>query len=120
MNFEDLSIWQEGYKLCVDIYTLFKFCKDYSFKDQICRASVSIPSNIAEGFERDSNKEFIRFLYFSKGSCGELRTQLKIAKSIGYISNEDCEIYSQRIIKLSKMIQSFINKRKSFLNSLNP
>ena len=75
-NFEDLDIWKEGMRLSVSVYKLMNDCKDFGFKDQIQRASVSVPSNIAEGFERQTNKEFIQFLYIAKGSCGELRTQI--------------------------------------------
>jgi four helix bundle protein len=75
-RFEDLKVWQYSRTLVTDIYILTKgpsFNKDYGLKDQIQRASVSIMNNIAEGFERDNNKEFIRFLIYSKGSAGEVR-----------------------------------------------
>ncbi|MEP6646977.1 MAG: four helix bundle protein, partial [Saprospiraceae bacterium] len=78
-SFEDLIIWKESMQLCFDIYAVLKPCRDYGLKDQIQRSAVSIPSNIAEGFERQTDKEFIRFLFIAKGSCGELRTQLYIA-----------------------------------------
>ncbi|MEJ2685452.1 MAG: four helix bundle protein [Candidatus Sulfobium sp.] len=81
-RFEDLEVWKSSYKLAVEIYKRFSNCKDYGLKDQITRSSVSVPSNIAEGFERNSNKEFIRYLYIAKGSCGELRTQLHIAQGL--------------------------------------
>ncbi len=87
-SFEDLQIWQRSMKLCVDIYNLFEKCKDFGFKGQIQRASVSVPSNIAEGFERNSNKEFIQFLYIEKSSCGEVRTQLTLALNLGLIEKE--------------------------------
>jgi four helix bundle protein len=73
-SFEDLHIWKEGMRISINTYEMLKDCKDYGLKDQMQRASVSIPSNIAEGFERQSNKEFIHYLYIAKGSCGELRT----------------------------------------------
>ena len=62
-KFEDLEVWQNAIALSIDVYRKFQSCKDYSLKDQICRACVSIPSNIAEGFERQYNKEFIQFLF---------------------------------------------------------
>lgn len=77
-KFEDLLIWKNAMDLCVNIYELAKSIKDFSLKDQIQRAAVSVPSNIAEGFDRGTNKEFIRFLYIAKGSCSEVRTQLII------------------------------------------
>lgn len=111
-TFEDLKIWQTGVTLVHDTYFILKECIDWSFKDQIQRAVVSIPSNIAEGHERQTNKEFIYFLYVAKGSCGEYRTQLRIAADLGYISNADYINLQNRAITLSAMIQSFINFRK--------
>ncbi|MFA6400216.1 MAG: four helix bundle protein [Salinivirgaceae bacterium] len=110
-NFEDLKIWQEGVDLAVTTYSLFKDSKDWGFRDQIQRSSVSIPSNIAEGFDRNSNNEFIRFLNISKGSCGELRTQLIIAERVGLIENAGDLIEQTR--KESKMIQKMITYRES-------
>jgi four helix bundle protein len=75
-SFEDLEVWQRGCRLTVDIFKVFTNCKNFSFKDQIQRAALSIPSNIAEGSERGSSKYFGHFLNIAKGSCGELRTQL--------------------------------------------
>ncbi len=79
-KFEDLIVWQNAVNLSTRIYSTLKNCKDFSLRDQICRASVSVPSNIAEGFERQYNKEFIQFLYIAKGSAGEIRTQILIGK----------------------------------------
>ena len=79
---EDLNIWQRARKMTQEIYTITekpKFSKDYALKDQIRRAGVSVMSNIAEGFERGSNKEFVQFLYIAKGSIGEVRSQLYVA-----------------------------------------
>src|SRR6478672_7436693 len=71
-SFEDLEVWQRGCRLAVDIFETFSSCRNFTMQDQIQRAALSIPSNVAEGYERDSNKEFVRFLNISKGSCGEL------------------------------------------------
>ena len=87
-KFEDLNVWKEAMQLTVDIYKQLFACKDYGFKDQIQRAAVSIPSNIAEGYDRQTNKEFIQFLFIAKGSCAELRTQLYLAIALKYIDNE--------------------------------
>lgn len=108
-TFEDLIIWQESMQLCVELYKHLEFCKDYGFKDQITRSSVSVPSNIAEGFERNSQKEYSRFLVIAKGSAGETRTQLYLGKELGYIkpSNADDLISKSRI--LSKKIGAMIN-----------
>jgi len=83
--FEDLKVWKSSRVLVKTIYNLTSyalFSKDYGLKDQIQRASVSIMTNIAEGFERDNNKEFIRFLLYSKGSAGEVRSLLYVAKDL--------------------------------------
>ena len=84
-KFEDLEIWKRSRILTIEMYTIMKNCKDYAFRDQITRAALSIPSNIAEGFERGSDKEFIRFLNIARGSCGEVRTQIDIFVEIGII-----------------------------------
>ncbi len=113
-RFEELDVWKKACQLSVDIFKLFQNCKDYGFKDQITRASLSIPSNIAEGYERDSNKEFIHFLYIAKGSCGEVRTQLYIAAEIGYLGKERETIFIEKAQEISYMLSSLIKKRKSF------
>ncbi|MEZ9006725.1 four helix bundle protein [Vibrio sp. 10N.247.311.59] len=73
MRFEDLDVWKRSARLSVEVYRHFKESRDFGFKDQITRSSLSISSNIAEGYERRSNKELINFLSYAKGSCGELR-----------------------------------------------
>ncbi|MEZ4900837.1 MAG: four helix bundle protein [Spirosomataceae bacterium] len=84
-KFEDLSVWQSGLSLAIEVYKSLANYKDYGLRDQLQRTSVSIPSNIAEGFEREYNKEFIRFLKVAKGSAGELRTQIYVAIGVGII-----------------------------------
>lgn len=88
-RFEDLNVWQLSRELVVDIYKLFEKNRDFDFKSQIQRASVSIMNNIAEGFERGQiakdNKQFINFLNFSYGSCGEVKSMLYIAEDLNYI-----------------------------------
>jgi four helix bundle protein len=86
-SFEDLEVWQRGCRLTVDIFKAFRICKEFTFKDQIQRAALSIPSNVAEGAERGSNKDFAHFLNIAKGSCGELRTQLYIARKLDSLQN---------------------------------
>ncbi|NDV58447.1 four helix bundle protein [Bacteroides sp. 519] len=111
-TFEDLEIWKEGMRLTVKIYRSLKDCRDYGFKDQIQRASVSIPSNISEGFERQTNKEFIQFLFIAKGSCGEVRTQLYLAKELKYINTEEFYELLDKAKQLSAKIASFIKTRR--------
>ena len=95
-----------------------KNCKDYGFKDQITRAALSIPSNIAEGFERGSDKEFVRFLNIARGSCGEIRTQISIFEEIGLIEKKDGNKLYEETKEISAMISSLIIKRKQFINNL--
>jgi len=111
-QFEDLIIWQEGVKLAVDIYQLFRNSKEFSIKDQVIRSSISIPSNIAEGFERQSDKEFVKFLYYAKGSSGELRTQLYIANQLLLIDEATCKEVITRCRRISGMIQNLITTIK--------
>ena len=110
-TFEDLRIWQEAVLICKEVYENLKECRDYGFRDQIQRAAVSIPSNIAEGFERQTNKEFIQFLYIAKGSCGELRSHLYLANEFKYITNEHFTSLFPKIKQLSSMIYNFIKTR---------
>ena len=110
-NFEELNIWQNARELVKMIYGFTrqdKFTKDYALVGQITRASVSIMSNIAEGFERGSNKEFIQFLYIAKGSCGEVRSQIYVAFDQRYISENDFSKVKEECMKLSAMISNFI------------
>ena len=81
-SFEDLEVWKKACDLAVRIYSTLKGCRDYGLKDQMTRAAVSIPSNIAEGLERESKNETIHFLHIAKGSCAELRTQLHISQRV--------------------------------------
>lgn len=94
-NFKELEIWKKGIEIVILIFKITnnsKFSLDFSFRDQIRKSAISIPSNIAEGFERDNNNEFIRFLRIAKGSCGELITQLEIAKNINYLKEENVSL----------------------------
>ncbi len=112
-SFEDLAVWKEAMQLVVSIYSEFINCKDYGFKDQIQRASVSIPSNIAEGYERQTNKEFIQFLFIAKGSCGELQTQLYLALKLEYVLKEKGLELIDKSKKISGMLHNLINYRKN-------
>lgn len=87
-RFEALEVWKRSARLSAEIYKTLAELKDYGFRDQITRASLSVPSNIAEGYERNSNKEMANFLNYAKGSAGELRTQIYIGMEIGYIKRE--------------------------------
>lgn len=112
-KFEDLKVWQDGINLSIHVYQALDACRDFSLKDQMCRAAVSVPSNIAEGFERHSNKEFIRFLRIAKGSSGELRTQIYIAVGTGLMAEEEGTELVSKSRLLSAMIQNLIKTRET-------
>ncbi len=115
-RFEDLPIWQDARVLAKDIYRISstdQFSKDYRFCGQIRAAIGSVMDNIAEGFERENNKEFIQFLYFAKGSCGEVRSQLHRAKDVEFISDEVYKEYIERAINLNTSIYNFIKYLKN-------
>lgn len=107
-KFEDIVAWQKAGKLTLDIYKTFSNCKDFSFKNQIERASISVMNNIAEGFERQTNKDFRNFLFIAKGSCGEVRSMLSIAESLGYIPKEDCLSIHKQTVEISRILSGLI------------
>jgi len=114
-RFEDLEVWQEGCDLAVQIYKLSregKLARDYGLRDQMTKSAVSIPSNIAEGKERETAPELIRYLYIAKGSTGELQTQLYIAQRIGYVDEGTSYNLIQQTKVLSKKLGSFIQYLK--------
>jgi four helix bundle protein len=110
-TFEDLRVWQKGINLVKQIYLLTQegqLSKDFGLRDQLRRASVSIPTNIAEGFERASRKEYVNFLNIAKGSAGEVRSLLRVALEVGYLDQETySQLYSQAI-ELSRMLSNQI------------
>lgn len=111
-KFEDIVAWQKGMELCKLTYSITNadtFKQDYGLKDQMRRAWVSIVSNIAEGFERSSDKDFARFLYMAKGSDGELRTQLYIAKEVGNIGGSEFDRTLNLVKETSRLLSKFIS-----------
>ncbi|WP_107037822.1 four helix bundle protein [Brumimicrobium mesophilum] len=109
-KFEEIQSWQKAKELTVGVYKNFSDNKDYGFKDQIQRASVSVMNNIAEGFESQTNKMFIRYLYIAKGSCGEVRSMLYLAKEFNYITVEQFEKLSNLSLDATRLISGFIKK----------
>jgi four helix bundle protein len=103
-RFEDLEVWKKSARLSADLYKYFKLLKDYGFRDQITRSGLSVPSNIAEGYERESSKDRSKFLTYTKGSCAELRTQLYIGMEAGYIDKEQGRQWVQETQELSRML----------------
>lgn len=115
-RFEDLEVWQLGMELSTLIYAITNvsdLSKDFSLRDQIRKSVISIPSNISEGFERNSTKQFIYFLIIAKGSCGELRTQLELAKRLNYIDNIKFTELNEKCLLTSKQLSGFITYLKN-------
>jgi four helix bundle protein len=111
-SFEDLKVWQLARELSKDVFALTQkvsFSKDYSLKDQINRAAGSVMDNIAEGFERGGNKEFCQFLYISKGSCGEVRSQLFRALDRQYIDSNEFTSMNNKAMEVSKQLSGFVS-----------
>ena len=111
-RFEDIISWQKSKELTIAIYNTFKETRDFGFKNQIERASVSIMNNIAEGFERKSNKEFTYFLFVAKGSCGEVRSMLYLAKELNKITDEQFKIFYNLSLEISKLLSGLIKSIK--------
>ncbi|MDR0872494.1 MAG: four helix bundle protein [Prevotellaceae bacterium] len=112
LHFEDLEIWKEAMRICKEVYFLFKECRDYGLKDQIQRSAVSIPSNIAEGYERKTIKDTTHFLYIAKGSCGEMRTQLYLSIALELIDKK-------KGLELIEQSKSLSVKIYNFIQSIN-
>ena len=119
-TFEDLDVWKRGCGLTVEVHVALADSRDYALRNQMERSSLSIPSNIAEGCERDSTADFIKFLRYSKGSCGELRTQLyisdRIRQRVGAPPLEGSRTMIQETREISRMIQGLINALKRRLD----
>ena len=111
-TFENLEVWQDAIELAARVYELFQECRDFGFRGQIQNAAVSVSNNIAEGYERDSNQEFIRFLFIAKGSCGEVRSMAYLARRVKLLSDDDAESLIRDAKRLSKRIASFIKVRR--------
>lgn len=115
-RFEDMEIWQQARVLSGKIYKATGqggFARDFGLRDQIRRAVVSVMSNIAEGFERGSNTEFIQFLYIAKGSAGEVRSQLCLACDLGYIEKDAFAQLNEELHTISKRVSGFIHYLRS-------
>ena len=116
MTHKDLNVWKQGISFVTSIYQLtekFPHSELYGLTSQIRRASVSIPSNIAEGSARNHNKEFIQFLYISLSSAAEVDTQLIIAENLNFIKHEERILLSNELTEISKMLQGLIKSIKN-------
>jgi len=107
-KFEDIISWKKSQTLAVTVYSLFSKNKDFGFKSQIERATISIGNNIAEGYERKGNKEFKQFLFIAKGSCGEVRSMLYVALELKYISKEEFKTLINSAEEISRLLSGLI------------
>lgn len=112
-KFEDIIAWQKAQNLAVDIYSQFKESKDFGFRNQICRAVVSISNNIAEGFDRKTDADFSRFLYIAFSSCSEVKSMIYLSERLGYINKK----VKSDLIDISDEVQKLIS---GFIKSLRP
>ncbi len=107
-KFEDIIAWQKSKQLTIDCYNIFKLCRDFDFKRQIQRAAISIMNNIAEGYERMGNKEFKRFLYIAKGSCGEVRSMLDLSFELKYTTKDQLDNVYNKSLEISRILSGLI------------
>ncbi|HEX8491207.1 MAG TPA: four helix bundle protein [Pyrinomonadaceae bacterium] len=117
-SFEDLLVWQRGIELVKRVYIVTgdgELKKDFGLRDQLRRAAVSIPTNIAEGFERSSRKEYLLFLNIAKGSAGEVRSLLRVAFEVGYLSQINYDELRETVLTLSRYLSNQINSLKKII-----
>ena len=112
-TFEDLLVWQKAIAHTIEIYKRFQLVSDFGFKNQIQRASISISNNIAEGFERGSDRDFRRFLFISQGSCSEVKSMIFIALKLNYISSGEFSIIYGQLNEIGKMLFGLIKTLNS-------
>ena len=117
MSYEDLEVWKRSVRLSATLYKETKSLKDFGFRDQLTRSGLSIPSNIAEGYERDSDAEIARFLTIAKGSAGELRTQLLIGIEADLLSESLASLWADEAKQLGKMLGSLIKRHRDRLTN---
>jgi len=120
LKFEDIIAWKKAQDLGEDVYTAFGKSKDFGFRDQICRAAVSVSNNIAEGFDRNSKADFSRFLYVAISSCSEVKSMLYLAERLNYISKEKkyklCSLCNEISKIIRGLIKSLAPKKLTALN----
>ncbi|MFZ5507769.1 MAG: four helix bundle protein [Pseudomonadota bacterium] len=112
-RFEDLDLWRRAARLSADIYRALADLRDFGFRDQITRSGLSIPSNIADGYERNSDRELSQFLNYAKDSAGELRTQIYIGMDIGYIEREGGKAWLKEAEEISRMLYAMLQTVES-------
>ena len=112
-RFEEIESWKEARLLVSDVYKLLGHCRDYGFKDQIQRAAISVMSNIAEGFDRGSNREFVQYLIISRGSASEAKSLVYAGLDVGYLTQDAFEAVMLRCNKISNLLNGFIRFLKT-------
>ncbi|WP_286236989.1 four helix bundle protein [Neptuniibacter halophilus] len=110
MSYENLEVWKRSCRLSCQLYLELAHCRDYGFKDQVTRSGLSIPSNIAEGYERGGRKEKRQFLLYARGSGAELKTQIQIGKRVGFIPDETAGLWLEEITQIQKMLGALIKR----------
>ena len=110
-SFEDLDVWKRAGRLAVEVVQAFSKSKEYAFRDQMTRSAISVPSNIAEGYERDSRLDVIRFLRIAKGSAAELRTQCYLAVKLDLLPQDQGQGFIRECKEISAMLQGLIRSR---------
>ncbi len=119
MSFEELEVWKRSARLSADLYRETSSLRDFGFRDQVTRSALSVASNIAEGYERNSDREIARFLSIAKGSAGELRTQLYVGIEAGYI-NKDCGMsWVDETKQLGRILGTLIKKHRCAASNSN-
>ena len=114
-GFKELRVWQAAKELAVAVYRLGSpdgLDRDFGLRSQMRRAAVSVAANIAEGYERNSDKDFVRFLFIAKGSLGELRTHLEIASAVGYLTSDEFAQTDSHCIQAGAMLTNLIKARR--------
>jgi four helix bundle protein len=109
IKFENLMVWQKSIDLTISIYSSMELINDFGLKNQIQRASLSISNNIAEGFERGSDRDFKRFLYIAQGSCSEVKSMLYVAIRLNYLKNESFILLNHQVTEIGKMLYGLSN-----------
>lgn len=113
-RFEDLEVWKDAVELAAAVYEFFRNCGDRDFRNQIQRAAVSVSSNIAEGYERGTDPEFVRFLFIAKASCGEVRSQAHVARRVALLPAQSCSALVEHAAILSRRLHKLIEARRGF------
>jgi four helix bundle protein len=109
-SFKDLIVWQKAVDLAVVMYREFDTCKDYSFKDQIQRATISISNNIAEGYAKRGDRSFRNHLMIAKGSCAEVESMLIVSEGVGLLGHEEVRKLMAQVEEVGKLLSGFIRK----------